>query len=163
VSARTRQPRTFVAAFASLALLAGGGAISVAACSSTADSPGIIKGTGKADSGDAAAQIEACIEKCEKAHPAALPKYDAIDECWEKSCENPCIEQSGSFDPGDAGASTKVNDGGNPICGTDTPSFTDKACDDCIEARCCPSWKGCYDDKECRAFDMCFIECFPEE
>ena len=147
------------AAFSSLALLAGVSAVSIAACYST-ESPGIVKGSGKTDSGDASAQIEACITTCEKDHPASLPRYDAIHACWEKSCKAPCIDQSGSFDPGDAGA-TKVNDGGAPLCGTDTPSFTDKACDDCIEARCCPSWTGCYDDQDCRAFDLCIIDCFP--
>jgi hypothetical protein len=151
--------RRLIFAFVSLALLSGGGAFGIAACSSSTDPPAVPRADARAaDSGDAEAQIEACLMKCEKDHPASLPKFDAIDMCWEKSCKGPCIDATGSFD---AGATTKVNDGGGPICGTDTPSFTDKACDDCIEAFCCPSWKGCYEDTDCRAFDECIIDCYP--
>ena len=163
MTTRAREPRALMRSgpFASLAVLACGGGLSIAACSSSAEP--LPRSTSPDSGADAAAKVEACFAKCEKDHPSSLSRYDAIDECWEKSCKGPCIDQSGSFDAGEAGTGAKVNDGGAPLCATDTPSFTDKACDDCIEARCCPSWKGCYEDTDCRAFDNCIIDCLPEQ
>lgn len=164
-------------ATALVAILAAGTALAVSACSSSEDEDtpsadasadavftDAVVADGETRDPDSAAPETAaeCFARCQAAHPGAVARYDAIDVCWDKSCKGPCLDLTGEFDaggaPGDGGPRGE-NDGGTNLCGTIVSSAVDRACDDCTETFCCPSWKGCYDDADCLDYNRCVNTC----
>jgi hypothetical protein len=158
-----------IVALASAGLVASSGAFAISACSSSTTTNGGDPPEGGTDAGlDARKVVEAgeeldsakqtpeqCEAECKVKHPAGV-KEDAIDKCWADNCEAPCLDQSGGFD---AGPDASDVDAGGLLCGTDVSSGVDENCDKCTEAFCCTSWKGCFDDPECLAYDQCIGVC----
>jgi len=119
--------------------------------------------------------VEQCVAACKAADPTAAMKYDAVDVCWAAKCKGPCVDGTGMFDAGDAGDDADAgdpdagdagdggptrNDGGTDLCTGTYSSGTDKACDDCTEAFCCPAWDGCYNNPDCQEYNDCVGNCF---
>lgn len=169
-----RTPFGLFFVMASFALAGVGAAVTVSACSSSSDATGD-GDDGGTDAprdrsvGDTAVEpvdsatpetTDQCFARCAKEHPAAVAKYDAIDTCWAASCQGPCVDEDGTYDAGpDAAEGGTGNDGGTSLCGTEISSGIDRACDDCTEAACCPSWKACYDNDDCLDYNDCVGNC----
>ncbi|MBX3192107.1 MAG: hypothetical protein KF819_34270 [Labilithrix sp.] len=160
------RPTLFIALFAS-ALVTVGGAVSFMGCSSSgtddtgvpeggADAPADRKVVEAAPTEDSGPKLE-CEAQCFADHPTAKAKYEAVDTCWETNCEGPCYDETGIFDGGVEGGA--VHDGGNGLCQTEIASGVDRACDECTEAFCCSSWKGCYEDDDCLELNDCIANC----
>jgi hypothetical protein len=165
MSTRRSTPGLLVV-LAAAGLAACGGALAISACSSSTDTPaGSDAGDAATDSRkvvegddaapDAGAEAGSCADTCAALHPTAVAKDDAIGTCWDDNkCTPICVDgYDGGFDGGDGG----LADGG-ALCGTDVPSVND-ACDQCTEAYCCTSWKGCFGDPECSAYEDCLGNC----
>jgi hypothetical protein len=172
-----RSSTRFALSLSAALLLACGAGFAISACSSSstdASAPATEAGADatpdariKVDSStpdeDAAVPetSEQCLARCGKEHPSSVAKYDAVDTCWAASCNASCVAQNGMFDGGVEGGADGGgdNDGGTNLCGTEVSSGVDKACDDCTEQFCCPSWKGCYDDADCLDYNSCVNDC----
>jgi hypothetical protein len=164
-------------AVASAAVITCGGAFAFTACSSTTTTAGDAADAATGDAAtDARKVVDAadvdsgtpqtpaqCEAACAVTFATSVPKYDAVDTCWAASCQAQCVDQTGGgYDAGaDGGTISPGNDGGNGLCGTPISSGVDKGCDDCTEANCCPSWTGCYGDKNCIDYNSCIGNCQP--
>lgn len=169
---RRSQDRRFFLSIAAALVCAGGSSLAISACSSSTDA-----GTTGADEAgtdaapDSRIKVEAgpvdepdsampqteeqCIDACNKAHPNSVAKETAIDTCWTASCKGPCVDDPPTaYDGGDAGDAGDASD----LCGTGVNSFS-ADCDNCTQANCCPSWKGCFDDQDCSDLDDCIGKC----
>ena len=106
-----------------------------------------------------------CEAKCKADHPAAVAKSDAVDKCWATNCTAPCIDDNGGFDAGaDGGGADAAVDAGATLCGTEVTSGVGAvggSCDQCTTAFCCVSWKGCFGEADCTAYDGCIGDCQP--
>jgi hypothetical protein len=112
---------------------------------------------------------EQCEAKCKADMPAAAALYEGVDVCWAAKCKGPCVDGTGMFDAGDAGDDADAGDGGDAapndgnteLCTSTYSSGTDKACDDCTEAFCCPAWDGCFNNQSCKDYNDCIGDCNP--
>lgn len=171
----TRRGTSLIVALASAGLVTCSGAFAISACSSSTTDTGTGDGGGSDAAPDTRKLVEGgedpdsgtkltpaqCEAKCKTDHPNAAPKEDAIDKCWTDNCTAPCIDQSGGFDAGDDGGADAAVDAGGMLCGTEVSSGVDETCDKCTEAFCCTSWKGCFNDPDCTAYDTCIGDCQP--
>ena len=98
------------------------------------------------------ARPKTCRRQCEEAHPAGLPRDEAVNACWETHCKGPCIDEMTEDGGIDAGAS----DGGTCVSPVVTISL---ACDQCTGASCCTEWDGCFQEPECVALNACYQQC----
>jgi hypothetical protein len=180
-----RSPYRLFFAFGSLALLAGASGVAISACSSdetsgtaateggtdaSTDRKGVDSAPTPTEDAKPQETSSECIARCGKEHPSSVAKYNSVDTCWAASCQGPCVDQNGMFNPnpgdagdaGDAGreaGSGKVHDGGTDLCTSTYSSAVDKACDDCTEAFCCAEWDSCYKDTDCQAYNDCLADC----
>ena len=137
-------------------------ATKAAAADSGADAPGANRPAPAGDND--ASDPSTCRDRCAAAHPAAVLEDKAIDTCWRKYCQAPCIDETP--DIGDAGAVVgDGGDGGNASPGADAGTcksnlVTDTAsCDQCTGTFCCTAWDGCFQDPECSALEACYQQC----
>jgi hypothetical protein len=167
-----RRPYGLFVALVAAGLVGSTGALGVSACSSsTDDAPAPAPGTeagpdvritvdgGPEEDGSKPETVAECEAKCNVKFPTAQAKVDIIDKCWDDNCAAPCVDQSGGFDAGEAGV-PDAGDGGT-VCGTEILSGVDTRCDQCTETFCCTSWRGCYADPDCNAYNSCLIDCDP--
>ena len=170
----TRRGSSLIVALASAGLVASSGAFAVSACSSStvgdggggggvdaaADGRKVVEAGPEPDSATKPTTAQ-CEANCKTTYPAAVAKSDAVDTCWAKNCTAPCIDQNGGFDGGTDGGADAAVDAGGMLCGTEVSSGVDETCDQCTEAFCCTSWRGCFNDKDCTAYDSCIGDCQP--
>ncbi len=100
------------------------------------------------------ARPKTCREQCEEAHPAGLPRDEAVDSCWDTHCRNPCIE--GVVDDGGIAEGGAAPDGGTCASPVVTISL---ACDECTNTFCCAAWDECFQEPECAALNACYQDC----
>lgn len=116
--------------------------------------------SGRVNEPDSGTPHERCVAACDATHPGAAAKEAAIDTCWSAFCNAPCVDQSSAeFDAGDDAGGDAGSDGGAGVCGTSIGSGVSRSCDDCTAANCCTSWRGCFDDPDCNAYDSCLADC----
>lgn len=145
------------------------------ACSSSSSSPGT-GGTPEAgadarkeagqpvdDGGtdnDSGQTSEQCIAACEQKFAAGLALDKKIDDCWATSCNDPCVNGTGTFDAGAGGDAGDAGDAGADGGACQNPVETgDNACNACTVAFCCGAWDGCFNNKDCSDLNDCRSQC----
>ena len=98
------------------------------------------------------ASPKTCREQCQEAHPAGVPRDEAVNACWAMHCSEPCVEEM----PGDGGRDDGATDGGACVSPVVTVSAS---CDECTNRSCCAEWDGCFQEPECAALNACYQQC----